>query len=159
MACPADFPNATTSNPTLREWLPKINQVDVLLAATDDQKASDQRAKVRVAYQTMEDVEYGGSTDKRAGRTFEEAFALRNLTWSQAEQHKDLGLKVDGESLAEVVRAVYDLVRRDFDKTAFAVGLLTVDENTWSTPTYIAEGLLWLSSVLVACPASHGYCT
>lgn len=37
----------------------------------------------------------------------------------------------------------------DFDKTAFAVGLLTTDESTWSTPTYIEEGLLWLSSVLV----------
>jgi predicted ATP-dependent endonuclease of OLD family len=148
-ACPADSPNATTSNPTLREWLPKISQVDALLAATDDQKASDQRAKVRVAYQTREDIEYGGYTDKRAGRTFEEAFALRNLTWSQAEQQKDLGLKVDGESLAEVANAVYELVRADFDKTAFAVGLLTLDESTWSTPTYIEEGLLWLGSILV----------
>jgi predicted ATP-dependent endonuclease of OLD family len=153
-ACPADFPNATTSNSTLREWLPKIGRVDALLAATDDQKASDERAKVRVAYQTIEDVEYGGSADKRAGRTFEEAFALRNLTWSQAEQQKDLGLKVDGESLAEVASAVHELVRADFDKTAFAVGLLMVDENTWLTPTYIEEGLLWLSNVLVpAAPA------
>jgi predicted ATP-dependent endonuclease of OLD family len=153
-ARPADYPNATTSNPTLREWLPRFGRVDALLAATDDQKASDQRAKVRVAYQTIEDVEYDGSTDKRAGRTFEEAFALRNLTWSQAEQQKSLGLKVDGESLAQVASAVYELVRGDFDKTAFAVGLLTVDENTWSTPTYVEEGLLWLSSVLVpAAPA------
>ena len=149
MACPADNPNAATSNPTLREWLPKISQVSALLAATDDQKASDQGAKVRVAYQTQEDVEYHGYTEKRAGRTFEEAFALRNLTWSQADQQKDLGLKVDGESLAEVADAVYELVRADFDKTAFAVGLLTIDESTWSTPTYIEEGLLWLSSVLV----------
>ena len=124
-------------------------EVDALLAATDDQKTSDQRAKVRVAYQTREDVEYGGDTEKRAGRTFEEAFALRNLTWFQAEQQKDLGLKVDGESLAEVANAVYELVRADFDKTAFAVGLLTVNESAWSTPTYIEEGLHWLSSVLV----------
>jgi predicted ATP-dependent endonuclease of OLD family len=148
-ACPADYPGATTSNPTLRDWLPKMSQVGSLLAATADQKASDQGAKVRVAYQTPEDVEYNGETEKRAGRTFEEAFALRNLAWSQAEQQKDLFLKVDGESLAEVANAVYELVRSDFDKTAFAAGLLTVDENTWSTPTYIKEGLVWLSSVLV----------
>jgi len=109
---------------------------------------SDQGIKVRVAYQTREEVEYGSEIEKRAGRTFEEAFALRNLTWSQAEQQKDLGLQVDGESLAEVANAVYALVRADFDKTAFAVGLLTTDERTWSTPTYIKEGLLWLNSVL-----------
>jgi predicted ATP-dependent endonuclease of OLD family len=148
-ACPAGHPNAATSNQTLREWLPKISEIDDLLAATDDQKTSDQPAKVRVAYQTREDVEYDGETERRAGRTFEEAFALRNLTWSQAEQQKDLGLEVDGESLAEVADALYGLVRADFDKTAFAVGLLTTDEKTWSTPTYIKEGLLWLSSILV----------
>jgi predicted ATP-dependent endonuclease of OLD family len=147
-ACPAEHPNAATSNFTLREWLPKLSRVDDLLSATNDQKTSDQSAKIRVAYQTLEDVEYGGETEKRAGRTFEEAFALRNLTWSQAEQQKDLGLKVDGESLAEVAQAVYELVRADFDKTAFAVGLLTTDESTWSTPTYIEEGLLWLNSIL-----------
>jgi predicted ATP-dependent endonuclease of OLD family len=149
IVCTADTPDATTSNPTLREWLPKISRIDALLVATDDQKTSGQRAKVRVAYQTQEDVEYRGDTGRRAGRTFEEAFALRNLAWSQAEQQKDLGLKVDGESLAEVANAVYELVRADFDKTAFAVGLLTTDESTWSMPTYIEEGLLWLSSVLV----------
>ena len=159
-ACPAGHPGATTSNQTLREWLPKISEVNGLLAATGDQKTSDEPAKVRVAYQTLEDVEYGGETGKRAGRTFEEAFALRNLAWSQEGQQKDLGLKVDGESLAEVVDAVYELVRADFDKTGFAVGLLTTDETTWFVPTYIEEGLRWLNDVLVpagpaAVPASE----
>jgi predicted ATP-dependent endonuclease of OLD family len=153
-ACPADTPGATTSNPTLTDWLPKILQVDELLAATSEQKASDKPAVVRVAYQTLEDVQYRGATEWRAGRTFEEAFALRNLAWSQAEEHKDLGLHVDGASLAEVARAVYELVRADFDKTGFAVGMLTIDESTWSTPAYIEEGLKWLSSVLA--PATFG---
>jgi predicted ATP-dependent endonuclease of OLD family len=154
-ACPADTPAATTSNPTLRDWLPKLLQVSELLAATDGQKTSGEPAMVRVAYQTREDVQFGGDTEKRAGRTFEEAFALRNLTWSQAEQHKDLGLHVEGTLLAEIADAVYGRVRAEFDKTAFAVGLLTVDESAWSAPTYIEEGLTWLSSVLsLAAPAA-----
>jgi predicted ATP-dependent endonuclease of OLD family len=148
-ACPADTPGATTSNPMLRDWLPKMLEVGELLAATNGQKTSGQPANVRVAYQTREDVHHGGDTEKRAGRTFEEAFALRNLTWSQAEQQKHLGLHVDGRSLAEVAAEVYGRVRRDFDKTAFAMGLLSVDESTWSTPAYIEEGLMWLSSVLL----------
>jgi predicted ATP-dependent endonuclease of OLD family len=148
-ACTVGTLDATTSNPTLREWLPKISRVDDLLAATDDQKTSGQKAKIRVAYQTQEEVEYCGDTAQLAGRTFEEAFALRNLAWSQAEQQKDFGLKVDGEKLAEAVAAMYGLIRAGFDKTAFAVGLLATDERAWSTPTYIEEGLLWLSSILV----------
>jgi predicted ATP-dependent endonuclease of OLD family len=147
-ACKADTPNATTSNPTLREWLPKISQINALLAATDEQKTSDHPARVRVAYQTQENVEYGDDIEELAGRTFEEAFALRNLAWSQADQQKDLGLKVEGASLEEVADAVYELVRADFDKTAFAIGLLILDESSWSTPTYIEQGLLWLSSII-----------
>jgi predicted ATP-dependent endonuclease of OLD family len=152
-ACPADTPGATTSNPMLRDWLPHLLQVDELLAATSEQKASAKPAVVRVAYQTLEDVQYSGATESRAGRTFEEAFALRNLTWWQAEEHEGLGLHVAGTSLAEVASAVYELVRADFDKTAFAVGLLTVDDSAWSTPAYIEEGLRWLSSHLTPAPS------
>ncbi len=39
-ACPAGTPDATTSNPMLRDWLPKMLQVSELLAATDEQKTS-----------------------------------------------------------------------------------------------------------------------
>lgn len=147
-ACPADTPGASTSNPMLRDWLPKMLLVSELLAATEEQKTSAWPSMVRVAYQTLEDVQYSGETEKRAGRTFEEAFAVRNLAWSQEAQQKELGLDVQGTSLPEVASAIYRRIREDFDKTAFAVGLLTVDESAWLVPTYIKEGLTWLSSVL-----------
>jgi predicted ATPase len=140
----------------LRDWLPKLGGVDALLAATEEQKRSDAQTKVRVAYQTREEVEYGGVREQRTGRTFEEAFALRNLTWSQAHEQESLGLKVAGDSLKEVADAMFGVVRTDFDKTAFAVGLLTIPEDTWSTPTYIEEGLRWLSKVLAPAAPKGG---
>jgi predicted ATP-dependent endonuclease of OLD family len=147
--CPTDTPGATTSNLTLRDWLPRLQQVNELLAAPDEQKESGPPAMVRVAYQTLEDVNYGDEIEKRAGRTFEEAFALRNLEWSQEAEQKALDLDVVGTSLADIASGVYKrIIRADFDKTGFAVGLLTVDETRWEVPAYIEEGLTWLSSVL-----------
>jgi hypothetical protein len=34
--------------------------------------------------------------------------------------------------------------RKSFDKTKFALAVLTEDEDAWSVPTYIRDGLVWL---------------
>lgn len=34
--------------------------------------------------------------------------------------------------------------RKSFDKTKFALAVLTEDEDAWHVPTYIRDGLVWL---------------
>ena len=36
------------------------------------------------------------------------------------------------------------VLRKSFDKTKFALAVLTEDENSWNVPTYIHDGLVWL---------------
>lgn len=34
--------------------------------------------------------------------------------------------------------------RKNFDKTKFALAVLTEDEDAWHVPAYIRDGLVWL---------------
>ena len=148
-ACPVNSAHAVTSNAMLKSWLPSLTSITDLLAADDAQKLAPSPALIRVAYQIHERVTAGGDTRDLAGRTFEEAFALRNLDWVRSGGANEVGLRLTKATLDDLVQELYDLIRDDFDKTKFAVGMLTVDEAAWATPTYIADGLYWLQSVLL----------
>lgn len=162
-ACLADTPGATTSNATLKRWVPKSASIADLLAATDEQKvlpaAGGSPGLVRVAYQSKVAVDWNGTREERAGRTLEEAFALENLAWTQSDGGKSLGLGIDGAAalpLAELHRAIFKKVR-SFGKSTFALELLATD-HAWNAPTYITEGLEWLRQTLstVAPVAANG---
>jgi len=148
-ACLPAALGAATSNQTLIKWLPgKLTIEDLRNAsATDKTHDLEDGAKVRVAYQTERAVTWNGSTENLCGRTLEEDFGLENPEWSQAEARKTLGLIVkegalDPSALAEGLNQ--KISRKSFDKTKFALAVLTENEDAWHVPTYIRDGLVWL---------------
>lgn len=152
-ACLAATPDAVTDNPILTQWIPQRTSVADLLAATDEEKLAKSLTHIRVAYQTPTNTSWQGTITANTGRTLEEAFALQNLSWTQEDKQKYLGLKVIKKTetqpvdIDEMQERIFRRVRT-FDKTRFALGLLTADTEAWATPTYIVEGLQWLSSQL-----------
>jgi hypothetical protein len=149
---------AVTSNQTLIKWLPKLISVSQLLDATEDSKALKQQegstdATVCVAYQTKTDVKWKEQVQSFAGRTLEEAFALENLEWCQDVSRRQLGLRVlrkgEDPDVAQLAERIHTRVSGSaFDKTKFALCLMTEDETTWNVPRYIVVGLEWLRDAL-----------
>ncbi len=154
-ACLPSKPNALTSNQTLIQWLPKKQTVAELLAATESEKLQQAEGgngfKVRVAYQVPTTVTWNGATASVCGRTLEEAFGLENATWCQAAAQRHVGLKLR-ESPSTPGDLASGLNKRvggkSFDKTKFALGVLTEPPEHWDVPLYIKEGLCWLASVV-----------
>jgi hypothetical protein len=60
---------------------------------------------------------------------------------------KPLGLIVKGGAAnpADLAKGLHHKVsRKSFDKTKFALAVLTEDEMAWQVPAYIRDGLVWL---------------
>ncbi|MBN3768913.1 AAA family ATPase [Burkholderia sp. Se-20378] len=154
-ACLPSDPGALTSNQTLIQWLPAKQTVAELLAATEDEKMKRAEGgkgpQVRVAYQVPTDVTWNGTNVNLCGRTLEEAFGLENAAWCQDVAQRHLGLKlksapVTPDALAEGLHK--RVGGKSFDKTKFALGVLTELPSNWTVPLYIRQGLHWLSSVV-----------
>lgn len=148
-ACLPSEPDAATSNQTLIKWLPGKLTIEDLRNASEADKTHvlEDDAKVRVAYQTERAITWNGATETLCGRTLEEDFGLENPDWSQAIARKPLGLIVKGEAAgpAALAKGLNQKVsRKSFDKTKFALAVLTEDERAWHVPTYIHDGLVWL---------------
>lgn len=148
-ACLPSEPGAATSNQTLIKWLPGKLTVEDLCAASEADKTHELKdgAKVRVAYQTARPVTWNGATETLCGRTLEEDFGLENPEWSQAAERKPLGLIVKGGAADSkaLAKGLHEKVsRKSFDKTKFALAVLTEDEDAWHVPAYIRDGLVWL---------------
>lgn len=151
--CSTVTADAITSNQTLVQWLPRLTAISDLFSATDLQKTqlptSVSPATVRVVYQKPRNVTWNGETQKLAGRTLEEDFALENLTWCQDVTRKDLRLRIskaDELSLTAIAEKVFLRVNRSrFPKTEFALALINYKRADWKVPLYIDEGLKWLA--------------
>ncbi|AKF52758.1 ATP-dependent endonuclease [Pseudomonas syringae] len=148
-ACLPSEPGAATSNQTLIKWLPGKLTIEDLRNASEADKTHvlEDDAKVRVAYQTERAITWNGASETLCGRTLEEDFGLENPDWSQAIARKPLGLIVKGEAAgpAALAKGLNQKVsRKSFDKTKFALAVLTEDEKAWHVPTYIRDGLVWL---------------
>lgn len=148
-ACLPSEPDAATSNQTLIKWLPGKLTIEDLRNASEADRTHvlEDDTKVRVAYQTERAVTWNGATETLRGRTLEEDFGLENPEWSQAAARKPLGLIVKGGAAgpAALAKGLHEKVsRKSFDKTKFALAVLTEDENAWHVPAYIRDGLVWL---------------
>ncbi|MEB6668037.1 MULTISPECIES: ATP-dependent nuclease [Acinetobacter] len=148
-ACLPNEPDAATSNQTLIKWLPGKLTIAELHNASEADKTYELQdgTKVRVAYQTKRSVTWNGSTEELCGRTLEEDFGLENPEWSQAEPRKSLGLILKGEVVDPKALAIglhKKVSRKGFDKTKFALAVLTENESDWHVPEYIHDGLIWL---------------
>lgn len=143
----------TISNTTLKSWIPKKVKPDELIACTDNEKMNDSQ-KIRVAYQIPEE------NSGRCGRSFEEAFILKNAEVFSSSQvkiscskiFKDLTITENEEGKDKTISAVktkdiiiqqsYEIAERIPSKTAFAFDIMMLEG--WNTPKYIKEGLKWL---------------
>lgn len=147
-ACLPSEPEAATSNQTLIKWLPGKLTVEDLHTTLEADKTHELEdgTKVRVAYQTERAVTFNGVTEDLCGRTLEEDFGLENPEWSQVAARKLLGLIVKGAADPKALaKGLHKKVsRKSFDKTKFALAVLTEDEEAWSVPKYIRDGLVWL---------------
>lgn len=148
-ACLPNEPGAATSNQTLIKWLPGKLTIEDLRNASEADKTHElvDGAKVRVVYQTERAITWNGSTENLCGRTLEEDFGLENPEWSQSAARKPLGLIVKGGVVdpSALAKGLHQKVsRKNFDKTKFALAVLTENEDTWHVPAYIRDGLVWL---------------
>ncbi|KQY48640.1 ATP-dependent endonuclease [Rhizobium sp. Root491] len=148
-ACLPSLTGALTSNQTLISWLPGSQTIAELRDSEDADKTADldDGAKVRVAYQTKRPVTWNGHTEDLYGRTLEEDFGLENPTWSQAAARKNIGLVVRGPAPNPTALAAglhKKVSSKSFDKTKFALGVMTEDVSSWDVPSYIRDGLVWL---------------
>lgn len=127
-----------TSNVCLKTWLPaKIKIID-LLNAHGGEKISN---KIRVAYQTkLADV------NVRCGRSFEEAFILDNLQYILDKKQNILSIsnKLAMYVTTDEIKTNSFKIVDGIKKTDFAFDLLS-NQDGWNIPTYIKEGLIWLS--------------
>jgi predicted ATP-dependent endonuclease of OLD family len=150
-ACLPSEPEAATSNQTLIKWLPGKRTIEDLRNADDASKTLEREDgyKIRVAYQTERPVTFKDVTETLCGRTLEEDFGLENPVWTQAAERKLLGLIVKGspDSPTALAQGLHKKVsRKSFDKTKFALAVLTEDDAEWNVPKYIHDGLVWLKN-------------
>jgi predicted ATP-dependent endonuclease of OLD family len=155
-SCQTNAAGALTSNQTLIKWLPRKQQITELLAASPDEcieRGPNVSPQVRVVYQKTTKVVWKSRDAEFAGRTFEEAFALENLTWCQEQAQSTLQLLIDDPEPAtpgELATALHDRIDSGpFKKTDFALSVLAAGSNAWIVPEYISDGLKWLASVIL----------
>lgn len=149
--CLASAANAVTANQTLIQWIPAKRTIAELHAVESEQKVRPlvdaDGAEVRVAYQVSVEVTWKDQKSLLCGRTLEEAFGLDNSDWCQAAEQRSVGLRLRGTvtTPADLAVGLHKRVKgRQFDKTKFALGVLTRKDDDWIVPKYIREGLEWL---------------
>lgn len=150
-ACLVSTEGAVTSNQTLITWLPGKQTVADLLAATPEEKTQEPTAssnsKIHVVYQNYQSITWKDETINAAGRTLEEAFGLENATWCQDPANRQIGLRFAQEpnNISDLAAKLHKRINgKHFNKTKFALNVLAANEDDWSVPGYICEGLQWL---------------
>ncbi len=136
--------NLITSNITLKNWIPKKENIDELLEPTINKE--NENSTIRVAYQN--NVNPLGHSIK-CGRSFEEAFIIDNYQYIFSNRENLLSIKntltsyQNADAIKNESFAIQDFIDRNKKKTEFAFDLLLIDG--WTVPTYIKEGLIWLA--------------
>ena len=144
-----------TNNDTLKNWIPRIKDVDELLDLKDENKVS---GNVRVAYQTGVNVKLKDGVEAIAyPYTFEDALALSNIELFKKEELKGLALITNFKDIIAESDTVEKCCEDMFEtltpakKAPFAINLLYLKQfDKIETPTYIKEGLVWLKYKLNA---------
>lgn len=140
-----------TSNPVLKTWHPKLENIDLLLALPANKHITpiSDGCDLFVAYQKEVKV----NKDTFIPRTFEDALIFENQvslasidgssTTNKVKEIISEGLT--GDDLAD---AIYDLLK-DAEKAAFALDcVLTQEPKKIKPPSYVKNGLTWLEDTL-----------
>lgn len=145
--------NYVTSNQTLAKWLPQEKSIDSLIDSPSSKKISS-TGLIRVAYQHEIKIKFGEKEEAVFPYTFEDALVLENIDLFKAMKGTGLIKKFSNalnkpkieECLEEIFKALSD---KNVKKIDFALEILfSEDLNNIKSPTYIAEGLKWISETL-----------
>jgi len=154
---PARKAGQITSNATLKQWAPQIENVDELLAAPNDKKIleGDQLFAVRVAYQTPVSITNaaGTGTEEALPSTFEDSLAFENLKFfSKLDGNglvKKFATAINSHKGAEAIGQELFKALDEGKKAEFALDVIwSNDFNNVKCPRYIGEGLEWLEGRL-----------
>jgi len=147
-----------SNNPTLRNWHPKQEAIDILLGLEAKAKVLDDGPlfSVRAAYQVAIQVQHKGIVSQVAPYTFEDSVVLENLSVVGAMVGGTLATKFaalvnEASSPNELAERIYEGISKGA-KAEFALDLLELEggPDALKCPAYVAEGLEWLQSRLKA---------
>lgn len=150
---PAIGNNYRTGNNTLKKWLPKINNLDEVLAVESNSKTTENNM-VRIAYPCQTSVVYGNAKQPAIPYTFEDALVLANLEMFKEMKNKKglikkMALAVNKKTLDEACESMFKAIKNNAKKAEMALELLyTTKPGDIRPPEYIKEGLEWLNTTL-----------
>jgi predicted ATP-dependent endonuclease of OLD family len=145
--------NQTTRNQTLKAWCPGVAEIDQLLDKPESEKIKKYdalRFSVRAAYQTPVKINFPETANEALANTLEDALLFENLDLFREQEGTGLvaafkAAIVGSANIADLGNKLSDSLKTG-SKAELALDLLEFkDTNQLKTPTYIREGLLWLS--------------
>lgn len=146
-----------TNNPTLKHWMPKLENIDDLLIAESNRKIEihDELFEVRIAYQVPLEIMRPGSklAETAYPYTFEDALVFENLDFFRTLEGTGLIRKFrdainEGTSVPDIGRRLMGALENG-KKAEFALDVLEAEDfSNLIVPRYIAEGLTWLQTQL-----------
>jgi len=153
---PARHKGYRTGNSTLKEWVPKKEQLDDLLDLSADEKETED-GLVSVAYQCPITLEYKKGEDKGEAipYTFEDSLAFTNLALFRGCAKpvgllKKLQAALGKDTLEDASRDMFPNLEKG-SKAEMALELLYLnDPQRLEPPAYISDGLKWLEKKLEA---------
>lgn len=134
--------SSKTSNPTIKNWLPKKEELSELLTLESDDKID---WNFRISYQ----IEENGNV----WRSFEDAFILANSSiLANFTDSPDYKTEILEDKFSWMSKDILDeswywdiaeYIDKNDKKTDFAFDIMMLDD--FVVPKYIKEGLIWLS--------------
>lgn len=152
-----------SSNYAITNWLIKEKSLDKLLDLSVEQKVyTDETTfnySIRVAYQTPVAIYFNGTPIEALSSTFEDCLVYTNYELFKNIETDDSGHLVKkihdiinaAKSFEELHTGIYDTLRngQSDQKAEFALDIIySLDPSDIVVPSYIAEGLTWLQTLL-----------
>lgn len=152
--------NQITTNAVLKQWHPRLTDIDALLALPAEEHAIrvNEEYDLYVAYQKAVPDPAAAGTDAGTAlitpRTFEDALVYANYTvlsemTGSTTSNKIRRIIQSGDSGPALEESLFDLMD-SAEKAAFALDCLfqIKDPESLTPPPYIAAGLAWLDQIL-----------
>lgn len=155
--------NLISGNYSITGWLMEEKDLEKLLDIPIDKKEfayeTPYKYSIRIAYQTPVAVDFNGESVEALSSTFEDC-----LVYTNYELFKNINTECEGslvkkvhdaiavsDSFESVHEEIYQTLRKgkSDQKAEFALDIIyDIDPNEIKIPSYIAEGLEWLQTLL-----------
>ncbi|GAB6089765.1 ATP-dependent nuclease [Spirochaeta dissipatitropha] len=141
-----------SGNTTLKDWIPKENNIVKLYELSEAKKISDNQL-LRIAYQCPINIDYKDKKDEEVfPYTFEDALVFSNLTLfenleSSTGLMKKMHLALTEDDAIKASTKMFDALEKG-KKAEMALELLYLEKDSINSPKYIEEGIIWLENIL-----------